>query len=418
MEIEELLRQKLQTSTARSKPSPGFEDRVRRSLTPRPRGSWRSARLLPSVVAIAALLLLVIAAIPWFLGPRTEMAGTGGAAEPSAVASEAASLGSTEAATGIGLAHGRAWNLAFDYPSTWLHYDAGYNRIPGTSRFSSQAASVALGTLGPVQQAWTGPGGTWSTSWNLTQDSVAMTFEWQGAVLGKSEFAVGSLAAAAWTSPPAESRKVTIAGLPSLFSRSSSSSVPFGSTALSGQRTIPGADEVLVWKLTSHYDVWHSYSITAAIRGPNTAELEAQVQAVMDSLRYVDPVTPLVDTAASRAAALRSYFTELAAMTDGSRDTACFPREPGVTATATITATEVTGYKLSKPLTVRCTSQVEAMPEQAWKITLTYSWDAAVDHTAGTATDVEVYSPGYGSAGNDTGIDSMPYVIPRGGGQG
>ena len=321
-------------------------------------------------------------------------------------------------ATSAPLAQGSAWNLRFEYPANWTHYDAGYAKSPlASGGYSPQPASVALGTLGQVEESQTGPGETWVTTWDLGRDSVAMTFEWEGAVPGRSEWAPGSLVGAAWSSPPTGSHAVSVAGLPALFARSDSDLVPMGSTALAGQTRVPNADEVLVWKLTSHFDLWHDYSITAAIRGPDVAGLEAQVQAVVDSIRYADPVTVLVDTPAGREAGLASFFDDLATMSSG-RDTSCFPREPGATATATITGIEVTGWTLEQPLQVRCSAQIEAMPEQAWKVTLTYAWDATGGYPSGSATDVEVYLPGYGSAGNDTGFEKMPYAVAPQGGNG
>ena len=70
-----------------SQPSPGFEDRVRRSLTPRGAGSRRWSRALRGVVGLAAVLALAAVAVPWMTGPRAG-AGPGGsgddAASPSA----------------------------------------------------------------------------------------------------------------------------------------------------------------------------------------------------------------------------------------------------------------------------------------------------------------------------------------------
>jgi hypothetical protein len=82
-----------------------------------------------------------------------------------------------------------------------------------------------------------------------------------------------------------------------------------------------------------------------------------------------------------------------------------------VTRTATIT--EADTARLSKPLTVRCTTQIEMVPEQLWKVTLTWEWDAAPDHAAGKAVEVFHNDPTMdGAAIETTGFETMPYLIP------
>ena len=57
-------------------------------------------------------------------------------------------------------------------------------------------------------------------------------------------------------------------------------------------------------------------------------------------------------------------------------------------------------------LAVRCTTQVDILPEQVWKITFTYQWDAVAGHPAGKAAFVDI-----GGLADDN-FDQMPYILP------
>lgn len=65
-DIENLLRERLGTTSGRPLPSPDFESRVRRSLTPQVR-SRRRAHALEGLVAIAAVLALAVVMLPWLI---------------------------------------------------------------------------------------------------------------------------------------------------------------------------------------------------------------------------------------------------------------------------------------------------------------------------------------------------------------
>jgi len=123
-DIENLLRERLGAGSSLSQPSPGFEDRVRRSLTPRGAGSRRWSRALQGVVGLAAVLALAAVAVPWVTGPRAGM-GPGGsgddAASPSATPEP--TLAPTASPTPVPVAHAQKWFLSFDYPADWTVTD-------------------------------------------------------------------------------------------------------------------------------------------------------------------------------------------------------------------------------------------------------------------------------------------------------
>jgi hypothetical protein len=428
MDVEDLLRETL-GPRSQLRPSPDFEDRVTGSLPSRRHGR-RAAHLVEVLAAAAVVTALAAVLLPWMIGPRS---GGGG---PDASESQSAE---PLQQTAPGLAQGRIWYFEFDYPAAWALRDGGTANLTKAETGKDdptdhEPAYVALGTLGSVSETCDRAyaelfvdhksAAKCTATWNLTNDSAAVTFEWNPQPPSGLGYEPWNLLRAE-SAPPSGTQLVMVADVRAIYARNNSNQVPISPT-VANDATIPGADEVLTWELVDRFVAFNGFKITAAIRGPNTADLEAQIQAVIASLHYVPAIVPLPTDEASKTAALEQFFKSAATAspapaTNGPtpvrtpavtrRDLSCFAHTPGVTRTATIT--EADTARLSKPLTVRCTTQIEMVPEQLWKVTLTWEWDAAPDHAAGKAVEVFHNDPTMdGAAIETTGFETMPYLIP------
>ena len=375
------------------------------------------ARVVEALVAAAAVVALAAVLLPWMIGPR----GATGGPEPSTT--QTAAFRSTEPTASSaptatptqppapGLAHGRIWHFAFDYPAAWPLHDGGTaNDLVGEPLYK------ALGTIGAVSESCvrkyaelTVSGKEMSqckSDWKLTEGSAALTFEWSPWTGDPKNPEPWDLMRAESPTPKG-AQLVMVAGVRALYARNLGDTVPIGPTQAEDKK-IPAAAEVLTWELVDRFDAFYGFKITAAIRGPNTAGLEAQVQALIASMHYVPAILPLPTDDASKAAALQQFFATL--VTSG-RALGCFPHTPGVAGKAWITMADT--RTLSQPLSVRCTAQIDAAPEQVWRVTLTWQWDAGPDYNAGQAVEVWHETPAMdGAAIDQAGFDTMPYVVP------
>ena len=150
------------------------------------------------------------------------------------------------------------------------------------------------------------------------------------------------------------------------------------------------------------------------MRGPNAAALEAEVQAVVASIKYDPAVIPLPTDPAARAAQSQQALTQALTQALGLGDPRtldCFAREPGSKA-ATITFPP-NGRNLSKPLPVTCSAAVESNPMEGWSVILTVTWQAASDRKAGrwTATIYVKHAHMTIMPGEN---DEFPYELPLG----
>jgi hypothetical protein len=381
----------MRAGSERPLPSADFETRVRRSLTPPRAEGQRRAQLLEGLVAVAAVMALVAVGVPWMLGPR---AGIGG---PGAAATESQTTEPTTAPTPtpVPLVHAQKWMLAFDYPASWTLTDR--NILQATHGLGSaskiEGAPAVFGFVGNASaQESCLPGGVagfaaCSTTWALEDDTIAIRFE--VAVDPRTDFWEASPPAYAWTGELANdgaaipgAQEVAVDNLPARFVRSAGNTVPFRS------ETVPGATEVLWWGLPSQ-GTQFGWTIVAAIKGPNTAELEGQAQALVASLHFVpEPQVLPTDSAAleqAREAALSKFYADDKKYSNDEHvhELDCFSTTVGEARTATITQT-VSTAPLTRPLPVTCTVE-SAVPSatQGWVVTLSQSWEAGPDYTAG-----------------------------------
>lgn len=410
----------------------GAQSVVRRFRLPDP----RSLRLVAAPMGVA---LVVALAVVLTLGPRllTSVGRTG--TEASAFATTAGS-GSAETPTaGGGLArHVAIDDFGFDVPSgwttrvyefpfsinerlfrdlpdvQWLNSDTSAPLLTaGTGRLDEQCANPT-----PEQMLSGLRGAICKPTWELPAGGVQLRLDFdardgvfQGCCKG-----IYSAMTAATEHPPAGSEAIMLGGLEARVTRVQSNTSP-----LTGE-TIPGADEVLVYRLVAPQWTFFGYVVTVALRGPNLPELEDQVTAVMGSLRYTPAITPLPTDAVSLKRALHSTLSSLDGMNSAGgvdQSVACFLDMPGATNTATITKTVfISNRQLQHPLKVRCMATIQATPVDYWLVKLTYEWDATGKYRAGTASQTylvarDFQTPmGVASQAAPTNEDAMPYIAP------
>jgi len=215
-------------------------------------------------------------------------------------------------------------------------------------------------------------------------------------------------------SRPPSVTTTTVGGLPAWFSRSSGSVIDPQSSVFRDTETATGADETMVWQLPGNGTNLPStptlFRIVAALRGPNVQALEAEVQAVVASMKYDPAVIPLPsDPAARTTQSLQALTRALGYPFADSRTLDCFPRVPGSRdTTVTFTPSERT---LSKPLPVTCSAAIDPNSMEGWTVTLTVTWQAASDRHAGLWT-AQVYLDQQGGSFIPGDSAEFPYELP------
>jgi hypothetical protein len=176
---------------------------------------------------------------------------------------------------------------------------------------------------------------------------------------------------------------LTVDGYPARFAKNTSDVVPYST------ETVPGATEVLWWGLTKPSQDWFGYSITAAISGPNAAELEAEARALVASIRYDNkpPSLPTDPTALAQARqpALLAFFASMTKYGDDEHKHAydCFPRTIGTSQQASILEPP-NQSPMTQPLPVTCTTvSMDPNAMQGWTVVLKETWVAGPDYPAG-----------------------------------
>ncbi len=358
---------------------------------------------MEALVGLAAALALAVVGLPWLLAPRSDAPGPGG------VETSSPSPTAAPTPTDVPLAHAQKWFLAFDYPAAWNLDDpkvlsmADPNPVGHLTFVGSEWVTTfrSVGFVGsgsatdecvyqdpsqPVDVACT-------TKWTLPEGSVEVRFlvasvaEWNGVS------AIDGLTLPGYT-------QTTIDGLPALFQKTTNS-ITRASILAPATQIVPNADEVLSWLLPTQHALGGVFEVNAAIRGPNVAELDAQVRAMMASLRWEPENSLPTDPAALQAAgktAAETALTWLRTSTmgklwqySGSHLFDCFPNVPGESAAATITSSQQ--HPLKKPLQVMCTTEIAPNAMHGWTLSLTHSWAAGPGYAAGRSTGLFDLAP-------------------------
>lgn len=374
-------------------------------MTPRGaagRGRGR-AHAIEALAGIAAVVAIVAFAAPWLLGPRPD----GRPAVPATATLPAGSAGPGGSAAP--LAHAERWYLAFDYPAAWnlvdenvlsmadpnplVHFTFINSDWPTTIRSVGFVGSGSA-TEKCADQDPSNPGYMLSctTTWVLPAGSVEVRF------LVASMATWNGLSAIDGLTPPGYTQ-TTIDGLPALFRETKNSITP--PVFAQGTQVVPDADEVLSWLLPTQHAIDGVYQVDAAIRGPNVADLDAQVRAMMASLQWEPenglPSDPAALQAGGKTAAetalmwLKTSNTGKAWQYAGKHLFDCFPTVPGQSAPATITYSQQ--HPLKKPLRVTCTTEIAPNAMHGWTLSLTHSWAAGPGYAAGRSTGLFELAP-------------------------
>jgi hypothetical protein len=115
-----------------------------------------------------------------------------------------------------------------------------------------------------------------------------------------------------------------------------------------------------------------------------TAKDGAQARSTMDellaSIRFQPAVVPLIDTSATRAAAVSTALAHLRAQRDWY---ACFPDVPGQSRMAMVNRDGPDADRLPRPLEATCSTQIAPTVWQVWKMTLRLEWRANAGYPPG-----------------------------------
>jgi len=318
-------------------------------------------------LALGLLLLLVIGCA----SPSPTVSGSGGAT-----------------AIAPGLTHASRWGLSFDYPANWtvadlnvdLHYISVLGYV-GSGSFSEPCTVISP----PPGQSF--PNGmSCGPVWDVPSGTATIRVE---------SFDGPSIASPVQDNTDPSLVPTSVGGLPALGP---------ADTALPSD---PNGTMILDWTLSVPGEPTAAYMLEAEMRRPGLGILQQQVLAVVASITYDPPVLPLPTgdaLAPAEAAAVRKAVPDLVAHDP---TLACFPSVLGATNTAIITRTSV--GRLRKPLPVRCTTTIEPTPLGLWHLMLTYSWKAAADRSAGSASMEAYLLPDGTRVGGFVGPSGVPY---------
>lgn len=381
MNPEERLSDALHDTLDGARPSPDLEDRIVERVAVVGRRTVRS-NIRVGFAGMAALLL-VVAVVAVAVGLRSN-AGPGSAGSSATLAEPIPTYvptASSSPAPAGSLAHFDQDGLAFDYPASWKTSVSGLNMhyitildFLGTG--SGLATCTAI-TPGPSDKFISSE----ECGASLTVDAgqVMVELSSQDGPPHPGPIDPSDLKALA-----AGQKYVTVGGLPAIFEDS-------GAT--------------LDWTLSVPGQLISEYYIHAEIKGPGDEQMRAQVEALVASIRY-DPPVPVLDP--SDGPRIAAIGLAKARANDPSFD--CFPSVPGATATATILQFPMYSA-MHKPLPVTCTTAIEPVAIGLWKMTLTESWTAASDRSAGSLTTT-IWLAADGTPGETEGgpaPSEMPY---------
>jgi hypothetical protein len=370
MNPEERLSDALHSVVDPARPSPDLADRIveRVSVAGR-RQIGSNVRL--GFAAAAVLLLVAVVLVPLAIGTR-----------PNLVADT--SHAPTPAPTG--LAHFDRDGLAFDYPAAWTATVSGQNMryvaiLDYVGTGSGLATCVPL-TPGPNDQFISGTFCEHNVTVGPGQVIVELSLPGGPVHLGPIDPSDPSAL------DPA-GKYVTVGGLPAIFSEGSAAD----------------AATTLDWTLSVPGQLGSRYQIHVEMKGPGLDLMRAQVEALVASLQY-DPLVPVLKAVdGPRIAAIG-----LAKAAANDPSFACFPTIPGTSVAATVLQFPMYS-PLHKPLPVTCSTQIAPNAIGLWKMTLTESWTAASDRSAGSLTTTLWLAPDGTPGPQDGGAapSEMPY---------
>lgn len=346
---------------------------------------------LGTVAVVGVILALALVAVPIAFGPTatsTASPPAGTPVPPSESARATASSTPTPTSTSgePGLAHYSNGGITFDYPASW--HPSG--------QVLNQHYITILGYIGTgngndyCQQVTPGPGDSFIGGAFCTADEPVEA----GQVLVKILTQDGPPSIPPVIDPAdpsglvAGQRYVTVGGVPAIFTEQGTASHP-----------------LLTWEISMPGGVWGKYRVQAEMRDPGVAGMRAQVEALIATVGF-DPPVPVLNPADGPKIAAIAIAKEKA----DKQILACFPSEPGASASETIDRVPTWDQPLARPLPVTCSTAIEPLSIGLWKLTLTMSWTAATDREAGSTTTI-VYVDPDGTPGTMIGLaGGIPYL--------
>jgi hypothetical protein len=380
MNPEDRLSQALHQSLDHRQPSPNLADRIVEGVA-QTRSRRIASRLRLVLSGAAAILILAVAsAVPLAL---LQGADGGHSSSPAAAPTEVPTAAETPSPASDGHVHYSHAGLTFDYPEAWqpsgqelnMHYVTIFGYV-GTGTGSDYCTNF---TPGPSDN-WTGMTECGGHE-NVGPGQVLVEIAMQDGPPGP-----GPLDPADESRLQAGESYVTVAGVPTIYSE-----------------TREGDKLTLGWTISMPGQIYGVYLITATIRDPGTEAMRAQVQQLIAGAGF-DPPVPALNPADGPRIAAAAVAKEKA---DG-QILDCFPADPGASASAIVTQLPNYGQPLTKPLPAGCTTAIEPTPIGLWRLTLTLSWTAAADRSAGSARTVFWLHPD-GTPGTMTGFGDIPY---------
>lgn len=365
MNPEDRLPDALHATLDTATPSPDLQDRIveRVSLAQHRsvRFGWRpgmqpiAARR--GLAGLIALIVVAIALVPLAMSIQSNA----GPAEPSgsratalstvAVASELPPL----ATPAESLAHFDRDGLAFDYPASW---HTSVSRVNGTLSavldFLGSGSGVEACEVRSPNPSGTSGGEGCMHELQISPGEVVVELSISYGMGRKDPIDPTDSAALA-----VGQEYVTVGGLPAILAET-------GAT--------------LDWTLSVPEQPSRRYHIHVEMKAPGLDRMRAQVEALVASISY-DPPAPVLNPADGPRIAEIGLAKATAAA--HAPDLTCFPKVPGSTATGTMTKVPY-GSDLTKPLPVTCRTEIEPLAIGQWKMTLTESWSAASDRSAGS----------------------------------
>jgi hypothetical protein len=339
MNLEQDLCDALHGAFGAAQPSAELHSRVMAATRGESAGSRRGPhRLLLAASGLTAALLL--AAIVWT------------AAKPT-MTSEAPSAGSPAPLTHYAV----GW-LTFDYPSSWK---ARADVIPWVLGLWTGSAPAYCITATPQP---TGPDSRCGRQGPLLPGTLYVTVgDYQTQAADPLIDPTQPLAL------PSGGRYVTVGGEPAILVTSSTA-----------------GEETLDWTVVQPKKPHTRLQVHAELADPGAEAMRAEVEAMVASVSFSNPVSVL-DPSQAKAVAEQWVYS----MHDFP-GLGCFSTTPGEVTTGVTTEvpSDFEGSTfhlttLSKPLPVTCRMEIEpAASVDLWKLTLTQSWTADVDRVAGS----------------------------------
>lgn len=154
------------------------------------------------------------------------------------------------------------------------------------------------------------------------------------------------------TQVPGDATPLTIGGLPGYIETNGPDAA------------VPGVDRTVTWTIAAPGFIDNYYTIEAQLRGPDLDRMQAQLDALVASLRYDPPATPLPSGSDAATAAVAQA---LAAQLQNDPSWGCFPTSG---TSQMLVSSLPDGTDLAAPQLATCSTLITTTPLQLWRVDL------------------------------------------------